>query len=92
MGFGLFKKLKEAYKKGKLWLTKAIPKAREIINNVMPILKEAPKITTNPKVKNFFETVDDGLELTDDIINKKKSINDGINWINHNIAPRIKKL
>ena len=98
-GFGFFKKLKEAYKKFQPWIHKIIPKVQETINTVKPIIQEVPKITKNEKVKNFFETTNgaidlanEGLKLADDVIIKKKTVDDGINWINHNLTPRIKKL
>ena len=100
--FGIYKKLKDAAKKASSWLKKYIPKAREVINYAKPIattlLNEVPKIMpTKPKVRNFLETTNDaldladsGLELSDDVINKRKSLNDGINWVNYNISPRLK--
>jgi len=94
--FGIYKKLKDGAKKASNWLKKYIPKAREVINYAKPIIQELPKITKQPKVKNLFETTNDaldltdsGLELADDVINKRKSLND-INWVNYNISPRLK--
>ena len=101
MGFGLFKKIKDAAKKAGDWLKKALPQAKQIIDAAAPVVKtitqEVPKYTSNQKVKNFFEDADDifdevssGIGAMDKAVNKHE-YGEVKDWVNYNIAPRLKR-
>ena len=61
MGFGSFKKIKDAAKK-------FLPKISGIMKKIAPVVKtitqEVPKYTSNEKVKNYFEKADDLFDVT----------------------------
>ena len=82
--FGYFKKLKEAFKKGVHWLKNALIKTKPITTT---ILREAPKIITNERVKNVFDKANDIYEVSSDGINaldeavNNNNYNDAIDWV-----------
>ena len=94
MGFGLFKKIKDAAKK-------FLPKISGIMKKIAPVVKtitqEVPKYTSNEKVKNYFEKADDLFDVTNSGINafdqavNKNNYTDVKNWVNYEIKPRLKK-
>ena len=101
MGFGLFKKIKDAAKKANSWLKRALPKAKQLMDKAAPVVKtmtqEVPKYVTNKKVKNYLETADEvfdvtnsGINALDDAVNNQK-YDDVKNWVNYNITPRLKR-
>ena len=111
MGFGLFKKIKDAAKKTASWLKNTLPKVKRLMDNATPAVKtithELPKYTSNQKVKNFiedagniFDVANSGIDAIDSAVNKQKyeardraAVNEpyGVkNWVNYNIAPRLK--
>ena len=85
--FGIFKKLKDTLKKVKGWLKDSLPKARAIMNQAAPVIKD---ILQEPKFNNAIDIASDGIVAADEAINKK-NYNDGINWINKNIKPRLRQ-
>ena len=87
MGFGIFKKLKDTLKKVKGWLKDSLPKARAIMNQAAPVIKD---ILQEPKFNNAIDIANDGIIAADEAINKK-NYNDGVNWINKNIKPRLRQ-
>ena len=96
MGFGLFKKIKDAAKKTINWLKGALPKAKRIMDAAAPVVKELPKYVKNDKVKNYLENANDVFDVTNsgiDAINNavnKRNYDDVKNWINYEIKPRLK--
>ena len=87
MAFGIFKKLKDSLKKVKGWLKDSLPKARAIMNQAAPVIKD---ILQEPKFNNAIDIANDGIIAADEAINKK-NYNDGVNWINKNIKPRLRQ-
>ena len=100
MGFGLFKKIKDAAKKAGDWLKKALPQAKKVIDAAAPVVKtiaqQAPKYISNEKVKNFLNTADDmvgmaqsGVGALDSAVNNH-DFTQVKDWVNYNIKPRLK--
>ena len=93
MGFGIFKKLKDGFKKGIRWLKNTFEKIKPITKT---ILNEAPKIIKNEKVKNYFDTAKDIYEVSSDGINaldeavNNNNYNQITDWTKANIVPRLK--
>ena len=93
MTFGIFKKLKDGFKKGIRWLKNTIEKIKPITKT---ILNEAPKIIKNEKVKNYFDTAKDIYEVSSDGINaldeavNNNNYNQITDWTKANIVPRLK--
>ena len=85
--FGIFKKLKDTFKKVKGWLKDSLPKARAIMNQAAPVIKD---ILQEPKLNQAIDIANDGIIAADEAINKK-NYNDGVNWINKNIKPRLRQ-
>ena len=96
MGFGLFKKIKDAAKKGINWLKTVLPKAKKILDTIKPVVKELPNYTSNDKIKNYFENANEALDVTDSGLNainnaiNKHNYDDVKNWVNYEIRPRLK--
>ena len=90
MGFGIFKKMKDAFKKTKYWLQKVLPGVRDKIKEFKPIIPEFIPEKRRDKVIDLLNIVDDGAEAVDELINKKNP-NKSIDWIKHEIQPRLKK-
>ena len=94
MGFGLFKKLKDGFKKGVAWLNKALKKVKPMAKQ---IINEAPKVIKNDKIKNYFEKANDIYDVSSDGINavdeavNKGNYNEIKDWTKANITPRLKK-
>ena len=65
--FGIFKKLKDKIKKVKGWLSNALPKARAIMNQSTPIVKD---IFKNEKVNQAFDIANNGIIAADEVVNK----------------------
>ena len=96
--FGIFKKLKDTFKKVKGWLKDSLPKARAIMNQAAPVIKD---ILQEPKFNNAIDIASDGIVAADDFLNgneprsgesiNKKNYKDGVNWINKNIQPRLRQ-
>ena len=94
MGFGLFKKIKDAAKK-------FLPKISGIMKKIAPVVKtitqEAPKYTSNEKIKNYLNTADEVFDVANSGINaidkavNKNNYTDVKNWVNYEIKPRLKK-
>ena len=102
MGFGLFKKIKDAAKK-------FLPKLSGIMKKIAPVVKTvtqearkalaegAPKYISNEKVKNYLNTADEIFDVTNsgvDAINNavnKNDYDDVKNWVNYEIKPRLKR-
>ena len=94
MGFGLFKKIKDAAKK-------FLPKMSGIMKKIAPVVKtitqEAPKYVTNEKVKNYLNTADEifdvansGVDAVAKAVNKH-DYGEVKDWVNYNIAPKLKR-
>lgn len=93
MGFGLFKKLKDGFKKGVSWLNQTLKKVKPLAKQ---ILQEAPKIISNERVRNVFEKANDiydvssdGIDAIDEAVNKK-NYSKAVDWTKANITPRLK--
>ena len=71
MGFGLFKKIKDAAKK-------FLPKMSGIMKKIAPVVKtitqEAPKYVTNEKVKNYLNTADEIFDVANVVVGIKLSV------------------
>ena len=100
MGFGLFKKIKDAAKRAGDWLKKTLPQAKQIIDAAAPVVKtiaqEAPKYIRNDKIKNLLNTADNivdmaqsGVGALDTAVNKH-DYSEVKDWVNYNIAPRLR--
>ena len=93
MGFGIFKKIKDAFKKAKTWVQKVVPKARDAVNKVTPFVKNVldvmPQNDKISKAKDILNLTNQGLGVADDAINKG-NYKDAIDWTKANIVPRIK--
>ena len=94
MGFGLFKKLKDGFKKGISWISKTLKKIKPITKQ---ILNEVPKVIPNEKIKNYFDTANeiydvasDGINALDETVNKG-NYKAGIDWTKKNLTPMLKK-
>ena len=85
--FGIFKKLKDTFKKVKGWLKDSLPKARAIMNQAVPVVKD---ILQEPKINQAIDIENDGIIAADEAINKK-NYKDATNWINKNIKPRLRQ-
>ena len=91
MSFGKFKKLKDAFNKARKWIRRALPVAREVIKQSTPIVQEITKDKPRfNKVNDLLSVADDGLNAVDDIVNKNDS-NSMIDWIHHELRPKLKK-
>lgn len=86
MGFGIFKKLKDKLKKVKSWLSHALPKAKTIMNQSAPIVKDLFK---NEQFNRAFDIANDGIIAADEAINKR-NYKPGIDWVNKELKPRLK--
>ena len=64
--FGIYKKLKEGFKKLKPWLKKTLPKAREVIKTVKPIMTDILNEVPNEKLQKKFNKVNNILNITND--------------------------
>ena len=105
MTFGIFKKLKDSFKKAKHWIAKALPKARNLIEKAKPIIPALVNIIGSDsvpeqhknKVKDLLNIVDDGMAAADDLVNRNdskkamQSVSKGIDWAKYEIQPRLKK-
>ena len=94
MGFGLFKKIKDAAKK---FLPKLSGIMKKIAPTVKTITQEVPKYVSNEKVKNYLNTADEifdvansGINAIDKAVNKNQ-YGEVKDWVNYNIAPRLKR-
>ena len=94
MSFGIFKKLKDGFKKGVRWLKNAFNKVKPIAKT---IFNEAPKIITNERVKNYFDKANDIYEVSSDGVNaldeavNNNNYNDAIDWSKRELIPRLKR-
>ena len=86
MGFGVFKKLKDKIKKIKSWLKDSLPKARTIMNQSAPIVKD---ILQDTNFNKAFDIANDGIVAADEAINKKNYSNI-TDWTKTNIIPKLK--
>ena len=93
MGFGIFKKIKDAYKKTKDWVKKVLPKARDVVSKATPFVKNVldvlPQNDKLAKVNDILDLTNQGLGVADDAINKN-NYKDAIDWTKANIVPRLK--
>ena len=89
MGFGIFKKIKDAFKKAKNWLQRALPTARKVIEQAKPLIPALIPENKRKKVEDVINIIDSGTEAADDYLNRNDS-KKAINWINYEIKPRLK--
>lgn len=93
MGFGLFKKLKDGFKKATKWLKeKVINPTIDIMKKTKPILEKIDLKPINPRLD---EIKDKALEFSDDVINvddrlKNKDYNGVIEYAGRKFIPRLK--
>ena len=90
MGFGIFKKIKDAIKKTRNWLQNALPKARKVIEQVKPIIPAFVPENKRKKVEDVINVIDTGAEAADDILNRNNP-KKAIDWVNYEIKPRLKR-
>ena len=95
--FGIYKKLKEGFKKLKPWLQKTLPKVAPIVKT---ITQEVPKLTKNEKVKNILDLTNSGIDVIDNAVNRNyddephgilQTINEVNDWRNFELKPRLKR-
>lgn len=91
MGFGIFKKLKDAFKKAKSWIKDNLPKARKVFEQIKPIVPELTPPKYKNKVKEVLDVVDTGAEAADEFINHNNP-KKAIDWAKYEIQPRLKRL
>ena len=90
MGFGRFKKLKDAFIKARKFLSRALPKISEGIKTVKPIVQELSNQQPRfRKVNDLLSSVDDGLDVADDVINHNNT-DRMIDWVHKELKPRLK--
>ena len=93
MGFGLFKKLKDGFRKARKWLRNSFVKpAIEVIKKTKPILEKVDLKPINPSLEEMKDKV---LELSDDVINvdnklKNKDYSGVIEYAGRKFIPRLK--
>lgn len=99
--FGIFKKLKEAFKKAKGWLSKALPQARIALEQARPLVQTiindaTPQLPqrwqpTMKKVSQLYDVTQKGIEAADDAINHNHDDVSAVkDWTNANLTPRLK--
>ena len=99
--FGIYKKLKEGFKKLKPWLQKTLPKVAPIVKT---ITQEVPKLTKNEKVKNILDLTNSGIDVINNAVNRNydveddnephgilQTINEVNDWRNFELKPRLKR-
>ena len=90
MGFGLFKKLKDKFKKVRGWIQSALPKVRKVMDKAAPVVKDI--LGQNPKAEKALKYLDvakDGISAADEAINNRNY--SGIkDWTKTNIVPKLK--
>ena len=95
--FGIYKKLKEGFKKLKPWLQKTLPKVAPIVKT---LTQEVPKFTKNEKVKNILDLTNSGIDVIDNAVNRNyddephgilQTINEVNDWRNYELKPRLKR-
>ena len=94
MGFGFFKKVKDAFKKTKNWVRKVLPKARDVVSKATPFVKNVldvmPQNNKLAKVNDILDLTNQGLGVADDAVNKG-NYKDAIDWTKANIVPKLKR-
>jgi len=88
MGFGLFKKLKDGFRKATKWIKPAI----EVIKKTKPILEKVDLKPINPSLEEMKDKV---LEFSDAVINvdnklKNKDYSGVIEYAGRKFIPRLK--
>ena len=99
MGFGIFKKLKDGFKKAAKWMKyKVINPAIDVIKKTKPILEKVDLKPLKPYIPNYDkvnEIKNKALEFSDDVINldnrlKNNDINGAVEYAGRKFIPRLK--